>query len=225
LTREYGQDCLIARVLDVVGDRWTLLVVRELMLGKQRFTDILDGCGRVSPNLLSDRLKKLEANGLVERRYFKELPPRVEYSLTPAGNDLRGVLQAMIDWGVEHMDKTRMQPDSLDLGEWLRYASAFYFDPVASQGVRATYAIKVKDEVGYLRIDDGDCTAGDGQPDQADVVFEAEPCSWLDAVFDRCDFAEAVRHGTLRYSGSDELANLFPVLISRRPVHATTAVG
>jgi DNA-binding HxlR family transcriptional regulator len=64
MSKAYGQDCLIARVLDVVGDRWTLLVVRELMLGKQRFTDILEGCGKVSPNLLSDRLKKLEANRL-----------------------------------------------------------------------------------------------------------------------------------------------------------------
>ena len=218
MSKAYGQDCLIARVLDVVGDRWTLLVVRELMLGKQRFTDILEGCGKVSPNLLSDRLKKLEANGLVERQYFKELPPRVEYRLTESGDALRGVLQALIDWGVEYMDGTQMQPDCLNLQAWLQYAASFYFHPAAAREIDATYVIKVNGESGYLQVSGGQCRAGAGEPDQADVVFEGEPCSWLDAVFDRCDFQQALANGTLHFSGSEEKAHLFPVLISRRPV-------
>jgi DNA-binding HxlR family transcriptional regulator len=218
MSKAYGQDCLIARVLDVVGDRWTLLIVRELMLGKQRFTDILEGCGKVSPNLLSDRLKKLEANGLVERHYFKELPPRVEYRLTEKGDGLRGVLQALIDWGVEHMDGTEMQPDCLNLQAWLSYAASFYFHPAAARDVRATYVIRVNGESGYLTVAEGQCEAGPGEPPEADVVFEGEPCSWLDAVFDRCDFQQALTNGTLRFSGSEEKAHLFPVLISRRPV-------
>ncbi|MEX2238064.1 MAG: winged helix-turn-helix transcriptional regulator [Dehalococcoidia bacterium] len=218
MSKVYGQDCLIARVLDLVGDRWTLLIVRELLLGKQRFTDILEGCGRVSPNLLSDRLKKLETNGLVERAYFRELPPRVEYRLTERGDALRGVLQALIDWGVEHMDDTQMQPDCLNLQAWLQYASSYYFDPAAARGVQATYVIRVNGESGYLTVADGACEAGEGEPaGGADVVFEGEPCSWLDAVFDRCDFHQALASGTLKYEGSAEKAQLFPVLISRRP--------
>lgn len=218
MSKAYGQDCLIARVLDVVGDRWTLLVVRELMLGKQRFTDILDGCGRVSPNLLSDRLKKLEQNGLVERAYFKELPPRVEYRLTARGAALRGVLQSLIDWGAEHMEGTQMEPDSLNLQAWIEYASAFYFDPEAAADVVATYVIKIEGEAGFLRIASGACSAGIGEVEGADVVFESAPCTWVDAVFDRCDFAQALDSGALRFSGSEDMARLFPVLISRRPL-------
>lgn len=217
MSRAYGQECLIARVLDVVGDRWTLLVVRELLLGKQRFTDILEGCGRVSPNLLSERLKKLEQHSLVERSYFRELPPRVEYRLTERGASLRGVLQSLIDWGAANMEDTQLQPDCLNLEAWLEYASAFYFDPQAAVDVRATYVIKVEGEAGYLRVRDGVCSAGAGEVADADVTFEGEPCTWLDAVFDRCDFGEALKDGRLRFSGSEEMAHLFPVLISRRP--------
>jgi DNA-binding HxlR family transcriptional regulator len=217
MSKAYGQDCVIARVLDLVGDRWTLLIVRELLLGKQRFTDILDGCGRVSPNLLSDRLKKLETNGLVQRFYFKELPPRVEYRLTEKGQSLRGVLQALIDWGVENMGDTGMEPDCLDLQNWLQYAAAFYFDPSAARDIEATYVIRVEGESGYLKVAGGVCEAGPGEPEKADVVFEGEPCSWLDAVFDRTDFQQAVESGQLKFDGCAKRASLFPVLLSRRP--------
>ncbi|MPZ24325.1 MAG: hypothetical protein GEU28_12495 [Dehalococcoidia bacterium] len=216
MSRGYGQECVIARALDIVGDRWTLLVVRELMLGKQRFTDILDGCGKVSPNLLSDRLKKLEQHGLVERAYFKELPPRVEYRLTEAGNDLRNLLQAIIDWGVKHVGDNRLGPECLDLQSWLSYASAFYFDPTAAAGVSVTYVIKVGEDCGYLRVDNGACDVGDGVPEHFDVVFEGETHCWFDAVFNRYDFDEAVHSGRVRVSGSAEAARLFPTLLCRR---------
>jgi DNA-binding HxlR family transcriptional regulator len=97
--KTYNLPCVIAQTLDVVGDRWTLLILRDLMAGLHRYNDILESCSGMSPNVLSDRLKRLEAEGLVNRDYFKELPPRVEYTLTEKGWAVRPILLSMLDWG------------------------------------------------------------------------------------------------------------------------------
>ena len=102
--KTYNLSCTIAQTLDVVGDRWTLLIIRDLMAGLHRYNDILESCAGMSPNVLSDRLKRLEAEGLVNRNYFKELPPRVEYPLTEKGWAVRPILLSMIDWGRSYVD-------------------------------------------------------------------------------------------------------------------------
>src|SRR5436190_20664102 len=84
----YGQYCPVARTLDLLGDRWTLLIVRDLLRGTARFTDLATSLSGIPRNLLSDRLRTLEAAGLVERHAFRELPPRVEYELTAKGRTL-----------------------------------------------------------------------------------------------------------------------------------------
>lgn len=96
---ESQQDCPIARSLDLVGDRWTILVLRDLHLGRTRFADLLRSLEGVSPNLLSARLKTLEHEGLVTRRLYRDHPPRAEYVLTERGQAFGAVLRAMYDWG------------------------------------------------------------------------------------------------------------------------------
>ena len=97
-----NQPCLIAQSLAVIGDRWTLLILRDLMSGLHRYSDILENCAGMSPNVLSDRLKRLEAAGLVNREYFRELPPRVEYTLTEQGWAVRPILLSLIEWGSQY---------------------------------------------------------------------------------------------------------------------------
>src|SRR6266536_2137455 len=114
----YGQFCPIARTLDLLGDKWTLLIVRELLRGKRRFRDIELGLKGIPPNLLSDRLKALEQAAIVTRESFRELPPRVEYSLTPRGFSLEPVLESLAGWGMDNlMDEDfpcdRVDPDLL----------------------------------------------------------------------------------------------------------------
>ena len=92
--------CPVSCTLDVLGDRWTLLVVRDLMRGKRRFAELVDTPEGIPTNILSDRLKRLIATGIVESRRYSEHPPRVEYALTPKGEDLRPVMRAMVEWGV-----------------------------------------------------------------------------------------------------------------------------
>ncbi len=96
----YGIDCPVARALDVIGERWTLLVLRDLFLhGPRRFQDFESSLSGVSPNTLSARLKRLEDAGVVERRLYEERPPRAEYVLTPKGRELGPVLKALRAWG------------------------------------------------------------------------------------------------------------------------------
>src|SRR5436305_5646249 len=111
----YGQYCPIARTLDLLGDKWTLLIVRELLRGKRRFRDIEAGLPGIPPNLLSDRLKVLEQARIVDRAYFRELPPRVEYSLTERGVSLEPILERLACWGMTYMMEGDAPCQSVDL--------------------------------------------------------------------------------------------------------------
>ena len=91
--------CPVTRAVDVLDGKWTILVVRDLLGGTKRFSDLRRSLAGVSPNTLTDRLRALERHGLVDRRIYAEVPPRVEYSLTEAGKTLEPVLAALSDWG------------------------------------------------------------------------------------------------------------------------------
>ncbi len=97
--------CPLVRTLEVIGDKWSILILRDLFQGTaskfQEFSDSLPGLG---PNTLADRLKKLEAGGIVERRFYSEHPPRAEYVLTPKGRELGPVLLALRNWGEKHTE-------------------------------------------------------------------------------------------------------------------------
>ena len=94
--------CPVACTLDVLGDRWTLLVVRDLIRGKRRFAELVETPERIPTNILTDRLKRLVGLGVVKSRRYSDHPPRVEYHLTAKGEDLRPVLRSMVEWGVKH---------------------------------------------------------------------------------------------------------------------------
>jgi DNA-binding HxlR family transcriptional regulator len=99
----YDMRCPIARTLDIVGERWTILILRDLMVdGPRKFQDFARSLGGISPNTLSARLKRLEDAGIVERRFYEQHPPRAEYALTEKGNELRPVLRALFEWGQRH---------------------------------------------------------------------------------------------------------------------------
>lgn len=102
--------CPVACTLDVLGDRWTLLVVRDLMRGKHRFGEFLGSSEKIPTNILADRLQRLVASGVVAAQPYSEHPPRVDYVLTEKGEDLRPVMRAMVDWGVKHAGGRRPQP-------------------------------------------------------------------------------------------------------------------
>lgn len=143
--RSYNQPCPIALALDILGDRWTLLILRDLMSGLQRYGDILESCDGLSPNLLSSRLKRLEAEGLVERHYFKELPPRVEYTLTGKGRAVRPVLISLIEWANQFIAPTTAEAlgQAITTDFAVRVVPTFAFDPRRAHGLNATMTIEI----------------------------------------------------------------------------------
>ncbi|HSB21978.1 MAG TPA: helix-turn-helix domain-containing protein [Burkholderiaceae bacterium] len=96
-------DCPVARTLDLIGERWTILLLRDLLLqGPRRFQDFQASLPGVAPNILSARLKAMEDNGLIRRQLYSERPPRVEYLLTDKGKSLGPIVRAMREWGTKH---------------------------------------------------------------------------------------------------------------------------
>jgi DNA-binding HxlR family transcriptional regulator len=103
MSTPYDRTCPVARTLEIIGDRWTILIIRDLLRkGPRKFLDLELSLQGISPNTLSARLKALEEADLVERRFYEQHPPRAEYLLTAKGRELGPVLRALKDWGLKH---------------------------------------------------------------------------------------------------------------------------
>src|SRR5215472_16618355 len=103
MSASYDLKCPVARTLDIIGERWTILILRDLVVqGPRKFQDFLVSLSGISPNTLSARLKTLEDSGIIERRFSEDHPPRAEYVLTEKGRELRPVLRTLRDWGQKH---------------------------------------------------------------------------------------------------------------------------
>ena len=103
-------NCPVARTLDIVGDRWTVLVLRDVGLGYRRFNELLQSCEGISTNLLASRLKRLEERGMVERSFYSDHPPRAEYRLTEKGKAFTKVIRALYDWGKAYEPRPTDRP-------------------------------------------------------------------------------------------------------------------
>ncbi|MBM7520368.1 winged helix-turn-helix transcriptional regulator [Nocardioides nitrophenolicus] len=172
MSRSYGHYCGLARALDVVGDRWNLLVVRQLLMGPARYRELLDGLPGVATNLLSDRLRDLEAAGVVERRPA-ETGSAVVYALTPWGGELRGPIQGLIRWSTPLM--VSGPGDDPFHPEWLAVALPALLDVVRPPGESPTVGLAVDDQVFQVRATESglEVARHDGRP--LDAVLRADP--------------------------------------------------
>lgn len=103
LTKEELPECPVATTVQLIGNKWKLLIIRNLIYnGEQRFTDFIKSIHAISKKVLTDNLRALEDDGLVEREVFAEVPPRVVYSMSPLGKSLKPILDAMFDWGTDY---------------------------------------------------------------------------------------------------------------------------
>jgi DNA-binding HxlR family transcriptional regulator len=105
MPKRYDQACPVAKSLELIGDRWTLLIVRDLLKGTCRFQDFQESLKGIAPSILSDRLKLMEEHGLIERRFYSDHPPRAEYILTDKGKELGTVVGALAVWGSHHVHR------------------------------------------------------------------------------------------------------------------------
>lgn len=104
MPKQYGQPCPVAKSLEFLGERWTLLIVRDLLRGPKKFAEFQASLSGVAPAVLSHRLKVLEDHGIVHRRLYSDHPPRAEYTLTDRGLELRPVVRALAIFGAKHLD-------------------------------------------------------------------------------------------------------------------------
>ncbi|MDE7168485.1 MAG: helix-turn-helix transcriptional regulator [Clostridia bacterium] len=103
LTKSELPECPVATTVQLIGNKWKLLIIRNLIYnGNQRFTDFIKTIPAISKKVLTDNLRALEDDGIVEREVFAEVPPRVVYSLSPLGTSLKPILDAMVDWGTDY---------------------------------------------------------------------------------------------------------------------------
>jgi DNA-binding HxlR family transcriptional regulator len=103
MSKVYDQDCPVARTMDIIGERWTPLILRDLFLHKaRRFQDFQESLPGIAPNTLSERLKSLEAEGIVVRRQYEHHPPRFEYILSERGRSLGPIIKALREWGLRN---------------------------------------------------------------------------------------------------------------------------
>jgi DNA-binding HxlR family transcriptional regulator len=172
--RSYGQYCAVARALDLIGDRWTLLIVRELLLrGPSRYTDLREGLPGIATNLLADRLRELEDLGLVAR---EDAPPPIAatlFRLTPRGEELRPVITALGQWGIPLM----ADPPRGDefRAYWLSLPVALYLSDSAPEGPPAAIEVRTGAEPVVIETADGAVRTRAGAADDPDVVLSGAP--------------------------------------------------
>ncbi len=178
--RTYHQFCPLAYSLDVIGERWTLLIVRELLFGPRRYTDLLNGLPGIGTNLLAKRLKELEKDNLIQQR---KLPPPASssvYELTERGRGLGPVMQALVDWGIDYLQLP--VPEGEFLGT-VPFMGSFYiqFDAKAAVGIDLTCEVQANKEVFHVMIQDGRLQVQPGTATAADLIVEAD----LDVLLNR----------------------------------------
>jgi DNA-binding HxlR family transcriptional regulator/putative sterol carrier protein len=221
----YEQYCALARALDVVGNRWTLLIIRELRPGPRRFTDLVGGLPGISRKLLTERLRDLEGDGIINRR---ELPPpaaRQVYELTEEGRDLATAMAPMIAWGARRLGER--EPGEFFSPRGPAVAMVGLADRDAAKGVRETYQYVVGDEAFYFVVDDGSIELHDGRADDAAVVVTADEDTWAKVASGRIRTSSAVAAGAFTVAGDPRARERLRKIFSRRHMldRARAAVG
>jgi DNA-binding HxlR family transcriptional regulator len=211
--RTYGDGCAIARALDVVGQRWALLVVRELLLGPKRNTDLRRSLPNASPNVLSQRLAELEGAGVIRRR---KLPPpagtRV-YELTDWGRKLEEIVLSLGRWAAQSptppSDAPIRSADSIVL------ALRDRFDPTAAHGLRAGYELRLGEDRFRITVAGDRFEAVRGDAVQADATIDTDPDTINAVLWKGRPLADAQRSGTLTIEGEkaavERFVRLFPM--------------
>ena len=158
--RSYGQYCALARAFDVIGERWTPLLLRELAMGPRRYADLVEGLPGIGTSLLAQRLKELEAEGLVRKRFLSPPAARWVYDLSEEGRDLAQALVPLARWGAKRMGP-RGKGEAFRL-EWFLLFLRSAADPTLTKGWHDVYEFHVDDQVFHVVADDGriDAQAG-----------------------------------------------------------------
>jgi DNA-binding HxlR family transcriptional regulator/putative sterol carrier protein len=205
-TRSYGKYCGLAHALELVGERWALVLVSDLLRGPKRFSELQRGQPRIPSNVLSGRLKELEDAGVVRRRVLPRPGSGVGYELTEYGRELEDVVLRLGRWGARSMSEPR--PEDTFTTDSVFLALRSTFRPEAARGLRANYELRIGDIVVHARIDDGSLDVQEGPLPGADLVLETD-LSLHPLLTGELDPDEAITTGRVRVEGDRDLLERF----------------
>jgi DNA-binding HxlR family transcriptional regulator len=212
--KSYGQWCALAKALEVVGERWTLLVIRELLDGPKRYTDLRNGIPGVSTDMLAARLKELERDGVVVRRTLPPPAASKVYELTEMGRDLAPAVTALSKWGIRLLGP---RGDEAFRPHWLALGLRAMLAPGRTDEVE----LDVEFDLGggesvYLRIDRG-VTHVERPERDPDVVVHGDPSTLVAIADGSLPAPEALQTGRLRVDGSPEAVRVYARLFAAAP--------
>lgn len=204
--RSYGQYCGVAHALELVGERWALLVVRDLILGPKRFTDLRRGLPRIPSNVLSARLKELEQAGIVRRRLLPRPSTAIVYELTECGRELEDIVLRLGLWGASTLGEPRLE-DTVN-ADSLMLALRATFRAEAARELQASYELRLGEIVIHARVDKGMLEVDEGPLADADLIIETD-FTIRGLMSGELTPGEAVKSGKVRLTGKPELLERF----------------
>lgn len=220
--RRYDDACAATHAIGLLGERWTLPVMRELMLGPRRFGELKASVAGISAKLLSQRLEELEAAGIVRRA---RLPPPASvgvYELTQWGREAGPIFQAMGRWAVKSPDHDPGRPFS-PISLMLSFRTML--DPQRALGLAATILFRIGEEAFTLRLAGGGAEPARGEPERADLVLAGTAQAIAAAVYGGAPLAELEANGMLSVEGDRKLAERFVTLFPLPPKAASARVA
>jgi DNA-binding HxlR family transcriptional regulator len=212
IKRTYRDRCGVARALDLVGERWALLVVRELLLGPKRFTDLRAGLPHVAADVLSQRLRELERAGVVRRRKLDPPAGSRVYELTDWGYELEPVVLALGRWG----SRAPFPPGDPQIGvDSAILALKTLFAPSAADGLSASYELRLGQHRFHARVAGGRLEVVRGEAPEPDATIETDPATLSAVLWHGRRLAEALRSKDIKIEGSrpavKRFLKLFPL--------------
>jgi DNA-binding HxlR family transcriptional regulator len=205
-TRSYGQFCGLGHALEIVGERWGLLIVRDLMVGPKRFTDLRNGLPRIPTNVLTSRLKQMEESGVIHRRLLPRPSGAVVYELTPYGWQLEEVILALSRWGTRTLGEAGAE--DIVTVDSLITALRSMFQPEAAASYDLTYELRWDDIRLHLHVDHGVLTVGTRPLDAPDLIIEAGLATHA-LMTGEVTPEKAIDSGLVRLSGDPALLSTF----------------
>lgn len=198
--RSYEQFCPVAKALDIVGDRWSILILRELALGAKRFTDLAHRLDGIAPNLLTRRLRQLEENGIVTRSFLPPPAASQVYELTETGQAFEPALLELGRWGTRFLGP--MTEGEAFYVDWFIPILEEFADHEAARGVKEAYEFRIEGSVFHVLVDDGDVTIDIGSaPRPADLVIECDFATFAAVGFGALTPEQVVEQGRGKMQG------------------------
>ena len=225
VARPYAQYCPVAHSLELVGERWALLIVRDLLKGPKRYSDLLGGLPGLGTNILAARLRDLERGGVVHKR---KLPPPANcnvYELTEYGAQLEEVIHALGRWGFRSLGPPPAKGCELPEG-WLVQGAETMFDPERAGGLTGSWVVRCAGEVATIRVANGSIAADPGAESDVDAVLELDLGSLFGLVAGELDPDDAIAHGLVRVEGDPTaLVSFLSIFDAERAPEETAAAA